>query len=301
MPEAATLHAEYEALKERASETLKKGHLPAALEEFDLALGLARRLGERDLEDVAFCNRSAVAIRLGLQEDSVPALRQMLLRTTDPHVAYLSAYNLCQACDERKDFKKVLFYARIARRYAVELRHAEYEASAVNEIGNAFGALNQFDAALEAYREADTLIGNDESERRAFVLANQGYCLLLTHKVEDGFRSVIRGLRLARRIAAPLAASHAHLCLAFGYLLVERPWYALRHGSEALELAEAHADQATLKHALLFVGEAYKQGGKVQAARECFELLQRTYYPGMSQVPEMLLDVDICRVINLRG
>jgi tetratricopeptide (TPR) repeat protein len=301
MVDPASLRAEYETLKDRASETLKQGDLHAALEEFNLAHAAARRLGERGLEDVAFCNRSAVAIRIGGAEDCVPALRQMLLRTADPYVAYLSAYNLCQACDSRKDFKKVLFYARIARRYAVELGHAEYEASAVNEIGNAFGALNQFGAALEAYREADALIANQESERRSFVLANQGYCLLLTEKLEDGFRSVIRALRLARRITAPLAASHAHLCLSFGYLLIDRPWYALRHGSEALELAEEHGDQATMKHALLFVGEAYKRAGKIHVARECFELLQRTYYPGMSQVPEMLLDVDICRVINLRG
>jgi len=107
--------------------------------------------------------------------------------------------------------------------------------------------------------------------------------------------------RMARRVGAPLAESLARLCLAFAHLLHGRPWYALRHGSEALELAEAHGDEQTLKYALLLLGEAYKQGGKMNVARECFELLQRTYYPGMAQVPEMLLGVDVCRVINLRA
>lgn len=301
MADAANPRAEYEALKEEASSAVKQGSLAEALKLFDRAYGLAQRLGEPDLEDLAFCNWSAVAIRLGQDEECVPTLQQMLLRTTDPRLAYLSAYNLCQACDIRKDFKKVLFYARIARRYAVELGDADYEASAVNEIGNAYGALNDFRAALEAYSEAEAVLGRAESERRAFVLANKGYCLLLTGALDEGFRSVVQGLRMARRIHAPLALSHAHLCLAFAHLLVERPWYAVRHGSSALELGELHADQSTIKHALLFVGEAYKLGGKMDVARECFDLLQQTYYPGMTQVPEMLLEVDVCRVINLRG
>ena len=301
MPEAATLHTEYEALKERASETLKQGNLPAALEEFDLALGLARRLGERDLEDVAFCNRSAVAIRMQLDDDSVPLLRQMLLRTSDPQVAYLSAYSLAGAYDNRKDYRKVLFYARIACRYAIELGEADQQASALNWIGNALVALNDFEGGLEEYRKADLLIQDEESERRSLILANLGYCLLLTDAMSDGFRTVIRALRMARRERARVAESVAHLCLSFAHLLVGRPWYAVRHGAEALELAEGHRDERTMKLALLLLGEAYKQGDKVPAALECFELLQRTYYPGMSQVPEMLLDVDVCRVINLRG
>jgi tetratricopeptide (TPR) repeat protein len=301
MVDLASLRAEYETLKERASETLKQGDLHAALEEFNLAHGAARRLGERDLEDVAFCNRSAVAIRLGQHDECVAALRQMLLRTAEPQVAYLSAYNLSRACDNRKDYRKALFYARIAHRYAIELEDPYQQASALNWIGNALVALNDFQGGLEEYRKAESLMEDEQSERRSLVLANLGYCLLLTGETKDGFRSVIRGLRMARRVKAPFGESAGRLCLAFGHLLVGRPRYAVRHGAEALELAEEHGDERTLKLALVLLGEAYKQGGKLPAALECFELLQRTYYPGMTQVPEMLLEVDICRVINLRG
>lgn len=301
MPEAATLHAEYEALKERASETLKQGNLPAALEEFDLALGLARRLGERDLEDIAFCNRSAVAIRLRIDEDCLRSLRQMLMRTSDPRVAYLSAYNLCLACDNHKDYRKALFYARIASRYALELGEVELQAAATNQIGNSLVALNDFAGGLKEYESAHAQVANEESERRSLILANLGYSQLLTGATDEGLRTIVRALRMARRLRSPLAEGEAHLCLSFAYLLAGRPWYALRHGSEALELAESLGDEQSVKYALLLLGEGYKQGGKVVAARECFELLQRTYYPGMGEVPEMLLGVDICRVINLRG
>jgi tetratricopeptide (TPR) repeat protein len=301
MTEAASLRAEYEALRERASESLKLRDLRAALEVFDRALDVARRLGERDLEDVAYCNRSAVAIRLGIDDDSLRSLRQMLMRTSDSRIAYLSAYNLCQACDNHKDYRKALFYARIASRYALELGEAEQQAAATNQIGNALVALNDFAGGLKEYEQAESLVADTESERRSLILSNLGYCYFLTGATHEGFRAVFLALRMARRLRAPVAEAAAHLCLSFAYLLAERPWYALRHGSESLEIAEILNDEESMKYALLLLGEAYKQGGKVVAARECFELLQRTYYPGMGEVPEMLLGVDICRVINLRG
>lgn len=301
MADAETLRAEYEALKELASQALSRGNLQAALERFTRAHELTRRLGDPDLEDVAFCNRSSVAIRLQLDDGAVPVLRQMLLRTADPQVAYLSAYNLARAYDYRKNYRKALFYARIAHRYAIVLDDTDQQASALNWTGNALVALNDFEGGLEKYRKADLLIEGEESERRSVILTNLGYCLLLTDEIDAGFRSVVRGLRMGRRLGAPLAESLAHLCLSFAHLLVGRPWYAVRHGSKALELAEAHADPPMMKLALLLLGEAYKQGDNLPAALECFELLQETYYPGMSEVPEMLLGVDVCRVINLRG
>lgn len=301
MSDEATLRAEYEALREHASEVLNQGQLQRALGEFTRAHELALQIGDRELEDIAFCNRSSVAIRLQLDDDSVLVLRQMLLRTADPQVAYLSAYNLARAYDNRKDYRKALFYARIAHRYSIELGEAGQQASALNWIGNALVALNDFSGGLEEYRKAEGLIEAEVSERRSLILVNLGYCLLLTGATDDGFRALIRALRMARRLRAPVAQSAGHLCLSFAHLLVGRPWYAVRHGAEALELAEAHGDERTMKLALLLLGEAYKQGDKVPAALECFELLQETYYPGMPQVPEMLLGVDVCRVINLRG
>jgi tetratricopeptide (TPR) repeat protein len=301
MADPAALRGEYESLKERASETLRQGNLQGALELFDRAHALSRDLGEPSLEDMAYCNRSAVAIRLQRGDQCEPTLRQMLLRTSDSLVAYLSSYHLAQACDARKDYKKALFYARIAHRYAAALEDGEYQASALNEIGNARMALNDFHGALGEYSEAAGLLGPGETERRAFVLANLGYCLLLLGRLEQGFDAVIRGLRVARRVRAPRAESLGRLCLSFGHLLIGRPWYAARHGGEALELAEEQGDERTMKYALLLLGESYKQGGKTLVARECFDVLQQTYYPGMPQVPEMLLEVDVCRVINLRA
>lgn len=301
MVEPVSLRAEYETLRERGAETLRQGELQAALEEFDRAHAVARQLGERDLEDVAFCNRSAVAIRMGIDDECLRSLRQMLMRTSNSRVAYLSSYNLCLAYDNRKDYRKALFYARIAYRYAVELGEAEHQAAATNQVGSLLVALNDFAGGLKEFEQAESLVANTESERRSLILSNLAYCHLLTGETNAGFRALLVALRMARRLRLPVAEAAAHLCLSFAFLLAERPWYALRHGSEALELAEALDDEQTVKNALLLLGEAYKQGGKLTAARECFEILQRTYYPGMGEVPEMLLGVDICRVINLRG
>lgn len=297
----ASLTETYEALRQGGLEELAAGRLEAALAVFDRAFELARESGDQTLDDLASCNRSAVAILLGDGEACIPSLRAMLLRTGDPTVARYSAYNLALAYDRPDGFKKSLFYARIALRYSLELGDPALEASARNQIGNVLVALNDIDNAFEHYTQADEILADADSGYRAQVLTNLGYCQLLDGCLATGLSAVIRAVRMARRHGASLAESHARLCLSFGYLLNDKPAYAASHAATALELAERHGDQRTQKHALLLIGEAYKQGGQTLVARECFELLQTTYYPDMPHVPEMLLDVDVCRVINLRA
>lgn len=291
----------YDSLKDQGLVALEAGRLRQALELFDRAYELAVADGDENLRDLAVCNCAAVAIRLGEAEALIPRLRAMLMRTRDPRVSLFSAYNLALDCNKRKRFRKALFYARIAERYATELGEEPFRASALNEVGNAFVALNDFDSALEAYLQAETLVAGEETGRHATFLANIGYCHLLQGRLDDGFRREFESLRMARRCGARLAESLPRLCLSFAHLLANRPGHALRHANGALELAEEQGDHETVKYALLLLGEGYKKGGRTAPARECFQLLQRTFYPDMPEVPPMLLDVDVCRVINLRA
>ena len=295
------LRERYESLKRRGSEALDAGKLEKAAELLKRAHGVARRVGDPELEDLAFINRAAAAYRSYEIAEYLPALREMLLRTGNARVALFAAYNLALGSDQAKDFQKALFYARISHRYATELGETRHAASSLNVLGNAYVALNEVDAALEQYRKADRLLGEGPDAHRATIRANLGYCHLIQGRLDDGLQMVLASLRASRRDGNRSTQTTCHLCLCFGYLLKDRPSRALDHGHRAAELAEETGDAESVKYSLLLLGECYKKGGNEVAAHECFQFLQDTFYPEMPGVPAMMLVLDICKIINLRA
>lgn len=302
MPDRTGTRARYEEMKEEGSILLAAGRLDAALESFDHAHALAVEVGEPDLADLAFCNRSAVAVRLGRHGEAVARLQEILLQTANPHVAALAAYNLSWAYDQRKDFKKVLFYGRIALGHADDGGQDELRASALNQLGNAFAGLNQFDAALDHYRQGLELIGEERSSRRALLLNNIGYACTVLGRLHEAFGPIFESLRILRRCSPDsLYEIEPHLTLAFAYLHIARPDSAKRHAFRAFEAAERTGDLDRLKYALLLLGESHKLAGEETEARDYFDLLQESFYPDMPNVPGMLLTLDVCKLINLKA
>lgn len=291
----------YERRRVRASEALHGGRLEEASDLFRRAYEIARESGDRSLTDLAYCNLASVEIRLRRAERMIPRLQEILLRTTDPQIAFLSAYNLALDHDSEQGYRKSLFYARISRRYAGELGDPKQEASSINQIGNVLCATNQFDAALEQFRKAEELLADEECPHTGQVLDNIGYCQVVLGDFRRGFEYLFRSLRLLRRLRARIYEVQPRLTLCFAYLHIARPGRAIHHGLRALEGAQSAGDVNALKYSLLLLGEAYKLAGRSESARECFTLLQETFYPGMSEVPEMLLGVEICRTINLKA
>lgn len=301
MTQTAAPSDSYDQLREEGWKHLKAGRLDQAREIFDRAYDLARESDDPTLLDVAFCNRAAVAIRQRQAGDAVPRLQEMLLRTVDSRVAMLSAYNLALAYDDRKEHKKVLFYGQLAQKYSIELGERDLQASAVNILGNARNALGDFDSAITAYREALELFTDEDGLRQALVLDNLGYSILLEGRTDEGFRLLVQSLRMVRKNGGHMFEIGPRLSLAFAYLQVDRPRPALRHLHRALELAEETHHIEGIKTGLLLLGEAYKQDADLPAARDCFQILQETYYPTMPDVPDMLLGIDVAKVINIKA
>lgn len=194
-----------------------------------------------------------------------------------------------------------MFYARIALRHSAEMQSPELQASALDLLGNAHVALNDFQSGSQEYEKALELLGETPSVRRAVVLANAAYPKLLRNDLKEGMADLYHCLRYLRSQGVRFYQINAHLSLSFGYLLMERPIRAIHHASRALDLAEEFDSQASVKYALLMIGEAYKIAGDSPAARRCFDILQETYYPDKPEVPAMLLGLDLCKVINLRA
>lgn len=296
------MRTRYDSLKERGSAHLAGGRLEEALQSFDEAHGVARDLGGSDLADLAFCNRSAVALRLGRAGDTATRLQEILLRTQSPQVAALASYSLGYEYDRRKDFKKAIFYGRIALKYAEDASLGELRASVLNDLGNAFAGLNQFEVALEHFDRGLALLGPGPSPQKAHLLNNVGYVQTVLGSMKEAFGSAFRSLRMFRACGLDaLYACDSHLTLAFAYLHVGRPDGALRHATRAVDLAEGSADLDRLKYGLLLLGESHKLLGDEAAAHDYFELLQETFYPEMPEVPGMLFALDVCKLINLRA
>lgn len=297
-----TMRNRYDSFKESGSAHLAGGRLQEALDALDEAHAVARGLGDPNLVDLAFCNRSAVALRIGEAGDTATRLQEILLRTQTPQVAALAAYNLGYEYDRRKDFKKAVFYGRIALKYAEDGGLTELRASVLNDLGNAFAGLNQFEVALEHFHRGLALLGPEPGPQKAHLLNNVGYVQTVLGSMKDAFGSAFRSLRMFRACGLDaLYACEPHLTLAFAYLHVGRPDSALRHATRAVDLAEGSFDLDRLKYALLLVGESHKLLGDEAAAQDYFSLLQETFYPDMPEVPGMLFALDVCKLINLRA
>lgn len=296
------MRTQYETLKEQGSSLLAAGDLESALATFDEAYEMARGMEDSDLADLAYCNRSAVALRLGQVGDTATRLQEILLRTQNPQVAALAAYNLGYEYDHRKDFKKAIFYGRIALKYAEEGDLTELRASVLNDLGNAFAGLNQFEVALEHFDRGLALLGPEPSQQKAHLLNNVGYVQTVLGAMPEAFRSAFRSLRMFRACGlGALYGCEPHLTLAFAYLHAGRPDLALRHASRAADLAEDSLDLDRMKYALLLLGESHKLLGDEAAAHDYFAVLQESFYPDMPEVPGMLLALDVCRFINLKA
>lgn len=298
--EPSYLHR-YEEIRQEGLKALNNGSLDQAYELFDRAYQLAQRHGDEQLVDRAYCNRAAVAIEVGSPNDYLPALRRILTSHRDLENSRLAAYNIAQIYQLRKDYKKGLFYARIARDLSVQLDKAEWVASSHNRIGNLLLAESYFDEAAQEYERALALFGPELSLQRAILLENVGYCRIVQGHHDEGFRLLFDSLRGLRRLGARGFQVYPHLSLCYAYVEIDRPRHALRHGAHALILAQSFRNQDCSKYAYYLLGQACQLMGARDAARQYLLRLQEHFYPQSPEIVDFLLAVDVHRMINIKA
>jgi tetratricopeptide (TPR) repeat protein len=291
----------YEELRQQGVAAIAAGELVPALRIFDEALAAARETGDQGLLDRAYCNRALPAIELGQLDESLPELRQILLRSNDIENRYLASYHVARAHELRKEYKKALFYARAAKENAAASGRAEWEASSFNQIGNLLLAESQVEDAYVAYGRALDRMPNQSELWRARILDNLGYCEVLLGRAQAGFTLLFQSLRAIRRARAPRYEISTRLDLCFGYLEIGRLPAARRQAEVALALSEEHDDRESLKNALYLLGEVTNLEGDLATARACFSRLQKTFYPDNAFIPDFLLAIDVRKLINLKA
>lgn len=298
-----TLVARYQQLRDRGLEATHLGRLVEAKAAFSQAAELAADLDEQ-MQDRAFCNLASSEIELQGDVDTiVPSLRAILVKGSDLESSRLAAYHLARSYELRSEYKKALFYARVAKERSERAGILRWIASSHNQMGQLLLAESRFPEARVELEQALGLMPKEESDRsaRALIKMNLGYCLLVQKEYPAGFRLLFDCLRVLRRLGVGRRQSSAHEMLCFGYLEIGRLRTALRHGLHALRLAEEHQDQHSIKNALYLLGEAANLAGDTEEAYAYFAKLQEQYFPEHRFLADFLLAVDVRGLVNLRA
>lgn len=293
--------AAYEALRGLGARAVEAGRFDDAEEAFSAALAWARETDDRRLVDNALCALAAVAIPLGSGESHLPTLRQILMRNEDLANCRLAAYNISLHYERTKEYKKSLFYARIALDRSHLIGRPDWMASSHNQVGNTLLGESQVESASREYELALALMPVEPSAARAGILDNLGYCRLLQGRFADGYALLYQSLALVRRLGADRYETFTRLDLCFAHLETGRLRHARRQGERALVLAERLGELPAIKNALYLLGEAANLSGDVDAARGHFDRLQREFFPEVDYLPGFLLAVDVRKLINLHA
>lgn len=293
--------ARFAELRRRGYEAARAGRLDEAEAICVEAIDWAREHGDQRQLELAMCNRAAVTIYQGRGACELPRLREILVRNTDPVNCRLAAYNISRHYELTKDFKKSLFYARIALERAEAIGRRDWVASTQNHIGNVLLAESFVDEAAQRYDLALALMPEEPSVWRARILDNLGYCRVLKGRCQEGYPLLYESLAMLRFFGAELFQVSTLLDLCFAHIETRRYGHALRRGRAALDLAEKFNQVADTKNALYLLGEASHLNGDAQGARFYFTRLQRDYFPEAGYLPSFLLTVDIRKLVNLHA
>lgn len=292
---------DYESLWRRAENAKDAGRLEEALGLYGQSLTAARRAGDGELIDRATCNEAAVAIALGEIDTRIPAMREILMRNGSPTNCYLAAYNLARAYELRKEPKKGLFYARIARERAEQVGHPQRRGAAYNQMGNALLAESLFEDAAASYRRALGVVPEALTDWHLLCHANLGYCEVALGRHRAGVARLYRVLRGARRAGSRRVEMMVRLDLCFALMELDHLRAAERHARRAHSLVEQIGEVGEAKNCLYLLGQVAVLQDRLDEARAWFEQLQRHFYPSQPKLADFLLGVDVRKMINLRA
>lgn len=287
------------ALREEGLERLRAGDFEGAYALAERGCAQAEESGDRELRDLWVCNRASVAIELRRAEREVPVLRDILNRGGGGATGWQASYHLTRYYEWAKDFRKALFYGRIAVDRATELDNPQWLRGSRNVLGNALLGLSRTAEAASEYARGLESDDTDDAER-GVLLGNLGYCALLEGRLRDGRRMLLESLKRVRQV------DRAHelrtrLDLAFAALEAGRFGRAGRHARLALALARATGEVESIKNALYLQGEAEHLAGHADAASAVFSALQREFYPDQPYLASFLSTVDVRKVVNLHA
>jgi len=299
--EAERTAALFEEIRARGQKAIDAGLLEEAVGILQTAIDLAVQEGDARQIDLTRCNYAAAMVEMGSGASEISSLREVLVRNGDPASCRLAAYTIARYYELTKNYKKALFYARIAMDRSRLIGRRDWLASSHNLIANTLMAESFVEPACEEYERALRLMGDELSPNRAKIISNLGYCRVLQGRYVEAYRLLYEGLRLLRSTTARWHEMITRLDLCFAHLETGRYRLAQRQGSAALAMAESIGDVESIKNALYLLGEAANLSGDVETATAYFHRLQKEFFPTADYLPTFLLAVNIRKLVNLHA
>ncbi len=296
----------YEAYRQRAEAAFAAGDAEAALGAWRQAEAEAVRRGDSERADLAFCNQAAILIDLERGDDCLPRLKRILLGSGRPRTRWMASYYTGMALYMATRLQDAMGYARRALSFADELGENAPAAATNNLVGNIAVLDSRFDEAEAAYRRAldayQGLAGYHRS-MASLVRDNLGYVLMCTERLQSGIELCDTSRRELEMQKALHLLPQPLQDLCYGHLLDGSLGEARRHGERGLELAMEADDRLVVKNTLFLLAEvAVREGDRFRARRFLTELVR--CYPEVApdeDIIDVFLDLDLTRVVNLRG
>jgi len=292
----------YLRLTQLAQRAFTHARLERSLRLFSAAEDEAKRLGDRELSDRAFCNRCVVLLELERLDGAVGELKTVLMRSRDPFTSWMAAYYTAQVYEAEGNVARALAYARRAS----DLAQTSGERRALKGSANLHGVLalrdSHFQEAAENFRVALELAGQDGDDPVNLAVArdNLGYCLMCTGQPAEG-------VSLCRDAAASLEAlgtrqllPEVYQDLCYGALQQGEFAQARELGERALALSHEFEHPTVERNTLMLLADAAMDENDEPAADAYLQSLA-SYYPDFRGMKSFLRAFNVRDVINLKA
>jgi len=292
----------YLRLTRLAQRAFSLGRLERSLRLFAAAEDEAKRLGDRELADRAFCNRCVVLVELERLDGAIGELKHVLMRSRDPFTAWMAAYYTAQVYEIEDNRKRALAYARRASELAEASGELRARKGSANQLGVLALKSSEFAEAAASLRVALELAAADGDDPINLAVArdNLGYCLMCTGAVAEG-------VHLCEDAAASLEARRArHLLpevyqdLCYGALQRGALEEAKGFGEKALAVAHEFAHTTVERNTLMLLADACLDEGREDEADGYLERLA-AHYPDFRGMKTFMHAFNVREVINLKA
>ncbi|MGH9459521.1 MAG: hypothetical protein ACRD2J_17940 [Thermoanaerobaculia bacterium] len=284
-----------EALRQEGLAALRANHGETALERFDEALALAP---EPDQAEILTINKARALVELRRSGPEVQALPRIVMRRENPLHTFLAAYTLLYKFRLDGEYERAGFYGRLALELVDASGRPEWKAEVLLDLGNLCIFNSQSNEAIAFYEEALALCDATPGRElaAAFAKQNLGYARMISGEVETGIALIHEAMALMTEIGAEGYIPESQIDLCYGYLELDNLEKARHYGELGLEGA---LEDRQIRNAHYLLGEVLFKSGEVAGARRHFETLAR-YYPDFPNLTNLLLAIDLRRMVNLK-
>lgn len=300
---ADDLVTRYEDLTQQGSLQLRRGEFKEAARTFEETRILALQTGDQVFLSRAVCNISTALLALGEIQEAEKGLREILLKSRDPHSVFVASTNLASGLRRQGKLQKALFYARRAQQTCEPLDNTLWKAICHNLIANIYLNMSYLDDAMAEYRVALS-IGQKGGLGTAYpidyIKENLGYCTLLKKRYRQGIAIILDALQIAQSNGNTRCLVECYQDLSFAYMQLKEFRRAEEYGEKALAIAAEKDYKDILKNCYYLLGEIYLLMGNEEKSDLYFDKLQ-ALYPHLAVLKAFLKTFDVSNIINLKN